>query len=82
MPGEIVKGARDAEDALKRFKEDQARFVRPVVCSLSLLQRRLVVVANLVYRLLTGSGAALSSVTASPKSSVCCVRSASRMSTN
>lgn len=30
--GEIVKGARDAEDAVKRFKEDQGRFVRPVVC--------------------------------------------------
>lgn len=35
MPGEIVKGARDAEDALKRFKEDQDRFVRPIVCPLS-----------------------------------------------
>lgn len=33
MPGEIVKGARDAEDALKRFKEDQNRFVRPIVRS-------------------------------------------------
>ncbi|KAJ5368038.1 uncharacterized protein N7496_007798 [Penicillium cataractarum] len=28
--GELVKGARDAEDAVKRFKEDQGRFVRPV----------------------------------------------------
>lgn len=37
MPGEVVKGARDAEDALKRFKEDQGRFVRPIVCSLFLL---------------------------------------------
>lgn len=36
VPGEIVKGARDAEDALKRFKEDQGRFVRPIVCSFSL----------------------------------------------
>lgn len=35
VPGEIVKGARDAEDALKRFKEDQDRFVRPIVCPLS-----------------------------------------------
>lgn len=33
VPGEIVKGARDAEDALKRFKEDQNRFVRPIVRS-------------------------------------------------
>lgn len=32
MPGEIIKGAQDAEDALKRFKEDQNRFVRPIVC--------------------------------------------------
>lgn len=32
MPGEIVKGARDAEDALVRFKEDKERFVRPIVC--------------------------------------------------
>lgn len=31
--GELVKGARDAEDAIKRFKEDEKRFVRPVVCS-------------------------------------------------
>lgn len=29
---ELVKGAKDAEDALKRFKEDPERFVRPVVC--------------------------------------------------
>ncbi|KAJ6014408.1 hypothetical protein N7540_008999 [Penicillium herquei] len=29
---ELVKGARDAEDAIKRFKEDQGSFVRPVVC--------------------------------------------------
>lgn len=28
---ELVKGARDAEDAIKRFKEDQGVFVRPVV---------------------------------------------------
>ncbi|GLI77846.1 hypothetical protein PoHVEF18_006142 [Penicillium ochrochloron] len=28
--GELVKGAKDAEDAVKRFKEDQERFVRPV----------------------------------------------------
>ncbi|KAL4936935.1 hypothetical protein BDV06DRAFT_203913 [Aspergillus oleicola] len=27
---EIVQGARDAEDAIKRFKEDSGRFVRPV----------------------------------------------------
>lgn len=27
---EIVEGARDAEDAVKRFKEDSGRFVRPV----------------------------------------------------
>ncbi|KAJ5595465.1 uncharacterized protein N7459_001673 [Penicillium hispanicum] len=27
---ELVQGARDAEDALKRFKEDEGRFVRPV----------------------------------------------------
>ncbi|KAJ5732452.1 hypothetical protein N7493_003933 [Penicillium malachiteum] len=27
---ELVKGARDAEDAIKRFKEDQGSFVRPV----------------------------------------------------
>jgi len=25
-----VQGARDAEDALKKFKEDSGRFVRPV----------------------------------------------------
>lgn len=30
--GELVKGAKDAEDAIKRFKEDEGRFVRPVVC--------------------------------------------------
>lgn len=35
VPGEIVKGARDAEDALKRFKEDGGRFVKPIVCFLS-----------------------------------------------
>lgn len=29
--GELVKGAKDAEDAVKKFKEDQERFVRPVV---------------------------------------------------
>jgi hypothetical protein len=28
---ELVKGARDAEDALKKFKEDNENFVRPVV---------------------------------------------------
>ncbi|CEJ59665.1 hypothetical protein PMG11_08280 [Penicillium brasilianum] len=28
--GELVKGAKDAEDAVKKFKEDQERFVRPV----------------------------------------------------
>ncbi|KAL5339610.1 thioredoxin-like protein [Aspergillus crustosus] len=27
---EIVSGARDAEDAIKKFKEDSGRFVRPV----------------------------------------------------
>ncbi|KAL3460609.1 thioredoxin-like protein [Aspergillus heterothallicus] len=27
---EIVKGARDAEDAVKKFKEDETRFVRPL----------------------------------------------------
>ncbi|KAL4865798.1 hypothetical protein BDV12DRAFT_173889 [Aspergillus spectabilis] len=27
---EIVAGARDAEDAVKRFKEDSGRFVRPL----------------------------------------------------
>ncbi|KAL4794373.1 thioredoxin-like protein [Aspergillus venezuelensis] len=27
---EIVQGARDAEDAIKKFKEDSGRFVRPV----------------------------------------------------
>lgn len=40
MPGEIVKGARDAEDALKRFKEDQNRFVRPIVRSPYILSVR------------------------------------------
>jgi hypothetical protein len=29
--GELVKGARDAEDALKKFKEDNSNFVRPIV---------------------------------------------------
>lgn len=29
--GELVKGAKDVEDAVKKFKEDQERFVRPVV---------------------------------------------------
>lgn len=29
---ELVKGARDAEDALKKFKEDNENFVRPIVC--------------------------------------------------
>ncbi|KAJ6179805.1 hypothetical protein N7519_010266 [Penicillium mononematosum] len=28
--GELVKGARDAEDALKKFKEDNTNFVRPI----------------------------------------------------
>ncbi|KAF7715355.1 Uncharacterized protein PECH_001560 [Penicillium ucsense] len=28
--GELIKGARDAEDAIKKFKEDQGAFVRPV----------------------------------------------------
>ncbi|CAI7568411.1 unnamed protein product [Penicillium palitans] len=27
---ELVKGARDAEDALKKFKEDNENFVRPI----------------------------------------------------
>ncbi|KAL4989408.1 thioredoxin-like protein [Aspergillus falconensis] len=27
---EIIQGAKDAEDAVKRFKEDSGRFVRPV----------------------------------------------------
>ncbi|KAJ6169036.1 hypothetical protein N7497_001879 [Penicillium chrysogenum] len=27
---ELVKGARDAEDALKKFKEDNTNFVRPI----------------------------------------------------
>ncbi|KAL4805877.1 thioredoxin-like protein [Aspergillus unguis] len=27
---EIIQGARDAEDAVKKFKEDSGRFVRPV----------------------------------------------------
>ncbi|KAJ6088582.1 hypothetical protein N7486_009843 [Penicillium sp. IBT 16267x] len=27
---ELVKGAKDAEDALKKFKEDKSTFVRPV----------------------------------------------------
>ncbi|KAJ5607747.1 hypothetical protein N7537_004366 [Penicillium hordei] len=27
---ELVKGARDAEDALKKFKEDNEKFVRPI----------------------------------------------------
>lgn len=29
---EIIRGARDAEDALKLFKEDKESFIRPVVC--------------------------------------------------
>jgi hypothetical protein len=29
--GELVKGARDAEDALKKFKEDNENFAKPVV---------------------------------------------------
>lgn len=29
---ELVQGAKDAEDALKKFKEDKESFVRPVVC--------------------------------------------------
>ncbi|KAJ5542588.1 hypothetical protein N7535_005011 [Penicillium sp. DV-2018c] len=28
--GELIKGARDAEDALKKFKEDNSTFVRPI----------------------------------------------------
>ncbi|KAJ5143564.1 uncharacterized protein N7515_002351, partial [Penicillium bovifimosum] len=28
--GELIKGARDAEDALKKFKEDNSSFVRPI----------------------------------------------------
>lgn len=31
-PSDLVVGAKDAEDAIRRFKEDQSRFVRPVVC--------------------------------------------------
>jgi hypothetical protein len=27
---EIVKGAKNAEDAVKKFKEDETRFVRPI----------------------------------------------------
>ncbi|KAI9372278.1 thioredoxin-like protein [Aspergillus egyptiacus] len=27
---EVVQGARDAEDAVKKFKEDSGRFVRPI----------------------------------------------------
>ncbi|OJD20740.1 hypothetical protein ACJ73_07921 [Blastomyces percursus] len=30
-PGDLVQGARDRLDALRRLKEDGARFVRPVV---------------------------------------------------
>jgi len=29
---ELIKGAKDAEHAMKLFKEDPERFVRPVVC--------------------------------------------------
>ncbi|BDD61634.1 hypothetical protein MAP00_006672 [Monascus purpureus] len=29
-PSDLVVGAKDAEDAIRRFKEDQSRFVRPV----------------------------------------------------
>lgn len=29
---ELVKGARDAEDALKKFKDNNENFARPVVC--------------------------------------------------
>lgn len=32
QPGEVVVGARDAEDAIRRFREDGGRFVRPLVC--------------------------------------------------
>lgn len=40
---ELVQGARDAEDALKRFKEDEGRFVRPVVrCSCPFLLLRFI----------------------------------------
>lgn len=31
--GELVRGATDAEDAVKRFKEDGGSFVKPVVSS-------------------------------------------------
>ncbi|KAJ5110063.1 hypothetical protein N7532_002708 [Penicillium argentinense] len=27
---ELIKGAKDAEDAIKKFKEDEGRFVRPI----------------------------------------------------
>lgn len=33
---ELIKGAKDAEHALKLFKEDPERFTRPVVCFFSL----------------------------------------------
>ena len=53
---ELVKGAKDAEQALKLFKEDPERFVRPVVCLFPL--ERLGVRdddADLFHRLLIGS---------------------------
>jgi hypothetical protein len=30
---DLVKGAKDAKEALELYKKDQGRFVRPVVCS-------------------------------------------------
>jgi hypothetical protein len=40
---ELVKGARDAEDALKKFKEDNDNFTRPLVCFLIYSQLEVVI---------------------------------------
>lgn len=79
VPGEIVKGARDAEDALARFKEDKERFVRPIV-GFPFSFMVLGMCAN-GDRLLTGTVDVPSSVKTSLRFSVCCARLASRTST-
>lgn len=55
--GEVIRGAKDAEDAVKRFKESgEGVFVRPIVCLVYLSVRGPLCmgIANQSARLSTG----------------------------
>ena len=58
-PSEVVVGAKDTADALKKFRADQGTFIRPVVCSspaplLSPFWLAVVLIDFFPYRLSTG----------------------------